>query len=58
MRTVTVVSNDALCTTNSTYKLFPVQDMQPDIHRMLATKDLPASDDSVVFRGNAAKYLG
>jgi hypothetical protein len=42
---------------NATYKLFPVQDMQPDIHRMLATKDLPASDDPVVFRGNAAKYL-
>ena len=43
---------------NSTYKLVPVEDMQPDIHRMLAVKDLSVNEDSsAVFRGDAAKYL-
>lgn len=40
--------------TNKTYKLFPVADMQADIHRMLASKDNPKGE---VFRGNASKYL-
>lgn len=41
---------------NATYKLFPVQDMQPDIHRMLATKDHTGAKQPVL-QGNAAKYL-
>jgi hypothetical protein len=44
--------------TNKTYKLFPVADMQADIHRMLASKDNPKGEgSSAVFRGNASKYL-
>ena len=45
--------------TNKTYKLFPVADMQADIHRMLASKDNPKGEGScAVFRGNASKYVG
>ena len=32
--------------TNKTYKLFPVADMQADIHRMLASKDNPKGEGS------------